>query len=275
MVKPENYPINYTSVLLSVLFFLTSYSSSAQSIIGSISGGFMPLNGAIVRNIQAGKIAVSDDKGNFQIKAVKGDTLTISFIGYKTDSLVVNTQTFAAINLQPLTNLLSEVLIRSNKLSPLLQLRKNQEDYKQIYRIGNNRNIFSASGDYRHIGVGLSIDALYSNFSKEGKDARKLQRVFLSNYQDELVDNRFTKSLVSKITGYQGKQLEDFMVNNRPNYDFIESASDYDLIQYIQRRIQGVVLQTDHPSAKKTDDHRFTIKYKMPVMKSATDPGIR
>lgn len=275
MLRPKNYLINYLPAFLSITFFLCAQFAVAQTISGSVIGVADPLNGAIIKNTTARKVTLSDLKGNFKISAAKGDTLIVSFYNYKTDTLMVNGQTFFTITLQPLIQLLSEVLIKSNRLSPLAQLKKNQQNYKQIYRIGDNSRLLSTSGDYQHIGVGLSIDALYSTFSKEGKDARHLQHVFVNQYYNDIVDNRFNKSLVSKITGYQGRQLEDFMADNRPTYEFIQLATDYDLIQYIQRRTQGVVLQTDNPMPKKTEDRRFKIKYKMPVTKSATGLGIR
>lgn len=275
MLQCKHYRINHLSFFLSVLFFLCAHFSFGQVISGSVTDNFIPLNGAIVKNISTKKVTISDVKGNFKINAVKGDTLTISLFFYKADTLVVNGQAFLAITLQPLTHLLSEVLINSNRLSPLAQLKKNQEDYKQIYRIGNNSRVFSVSGDYRHMGVGLNIDALYSNFSKEGKAARRLQQVFVNQYHNDMVDNRFTKNLVSRITGYQGGELEDFMADNRPSYAFIESATDYDLIQFIQRRIHGVVLQTDKPAAKKKSEQGFKIIYKMPQIKTASGLGLR
>lgn len=275
MLLHKNYHINHLSFFLSVLFFLCAHVSFGQTISGSVTDNFTPLNGAIVKNISGKKAAISDGNGNFKITAGKGDTLTISFISYKTDTLMLKDQTFLAITLQPLTQLLSEVLINSNRLSPLAQFNKNQDDYKQIYRIGNNRRLISASGDYRHLGVGLNIDALYSTFSKEGRDARRLQRVFVNHYHNDIVDSRFNKTLVSRITGYKGKQLEDFMADNRPSYSFIESATDYDLIQFIQRCIHGVVLQADNPAAKKTNKEGFKIIYKMPKMKTASGLDIR
>lgn len=271
---PENTHINKLSVLLSVVLFLCANISFAQSLTGSVSGNFVPLNGAVVKNISKTKATMSDVNGNFKINAISGDTLTVGFMGFKTDTLKVKQQAFLVFTLQPLTQLLGEVNISSNRLSPLAQFRKNQEDYKQIYRIGDNTHVFSASGDYRRIGVGLNIDALYSNFSKQGKDARRLQKVFVKDYYNDIVDTRFTKNLVNRITGYQGKQLDDFMADNRPSYEFIQSATDYDIIQFIQRRTRGILLQTDNPTAKKTKD-KFKITFKNPPIKTAPGLGIR
>lgn len=259
-------------VLLFIIFF--GAPTFAQSLPGSVTSNFISLNGAIIRNITAKKIAVSDVHGSFRINAVNGDTIITSFIGYNTDTLIVKTQNFLAISLRPFINALGEVIIKGNKLSPLEQFKKNKEDYKQIYRIGDNSHLFSAGGGYGHIGVGLSVDALYSTFSKEGKDARRLQRILINDYHSSLVDSRFTKNLVSRITGwYQGKQLDDFMTDNRPTYEFIQTATDYDLIEYIRRRTKGIILQTDNPSPKKTEDRGFKVKFKMPNIQLNNRPS--
>ncbi|MGY3211777.1 hypothetical protein [Mucilaginibacter sp. HD30] len=275
MLQAKNYHVKRLPFCLPLLFLLSIHVSFGQSISGSVNDSLTPLSGAIVKNISIQKLTLTDVKGNFKINGSKGDTLVTVFFNCKTDTTIVSGQTLFAITLQPLSRVLSEATINGHRLSPLAQFRKNQENYKQIYRIGDNSHLFSFNGDYRHMGVGLSLDALYSNFSKEGKNARRLQQVFVSRYNDDIIDNRFTKDLVGRITGYQGKQLENFMADNRPSFDFIQSATDYDLIQFIQRRVRGVILPTDNPAIRKKEGSGFKIVFKNPDIKPKTVPGIR
>ncbi|QEM03121.1 hypothetical protein DIU31_006140 [Mucilaginibacter rubeus] len=244
----------------------------AQGMSGSVSHNNSPLSGAIIRNTETNKIAISDIDGKFQITAFKGDTLVTSFVGYKSDTLILQNQTSLSVYLQPATQSLTEVVIKGNRLDPLVIFRKNQQDYKQIYRIGDNSRLFNVGGGLGRVGVGISIDALYSTFSKEGKDARRLQRVLLNDYHNSVVDNRFTRSLVSKVTGYKGQQLEDFMMDNRPSYEFVQASTEYDIIAYIKRKIGGIALQSDNPSATKTEEKGFKIKFKMPNIQPNNRP---
>ena len=61
-------------------------------------------------------------------------------------------------------------------------------------------------------GVGLGIDAIWSAFSKEGKNARKLMETMERDYQNAFIDQIFTKDLVSKTTGLKGDKLLIFMI---------------------------------------------------------------
>lgn len=245
-------------------FFLLFVAGNCRSqvITGIVTGSTGYLNGAFVINNSTKLSASTDLTGEFRINAKKGDTLTVSSLNYIPDTIVINDLKLLLINLKTKGIILNDVFVRSTKLSPLERYRKNQEDYKQIYRLGNMSNIISLNGNSNQAGIGLNIDALYSALSTQGKNARKLQRTLTSDYYDSIVDSRFTTSLVSQVTGYQGKQLDDFIVNNRPSYEFIANASDYDIIQYIKRRINGLVLESDNPVQSKPKSGGFHIKYK-------------
>jgi hypothetical protein len=239
--------------LLILVVFLVGYESvKAQHLTGTVSEQSTPLSGAVISNKRFKTPAVSDGKGDFIIVAAKRDTLITTLVGYKPDTTVITNQAFLIINLQPRSKTLSDVIINSTTLSPLDKFKKNQSDYKQIYRIGDDKNAFGFGGGLGGIGLSINIDKLYSALSKEGKDARRLQKVLVNDYHADIVNSRFTDSLVSKITGYKDKQLDDFMINNRPSYEFVIKASDYDLVAYIKRRIKGIILPTDSPEAAKS-----------------------
>ncbi|GAA3991964.1 hypothetical protein [Mucilaginibacter dorajii] len=188
-------------------------------------------------------IAISNENGKFELVLKIGDTVSASYIGFKTDTLIFRNQSPLLITLKPLPNMLGEVFIRS-KISPLEKFKRNQADYKQIYRIGDDSHVISIAAGYG-AGLVINIDALYSALSKEGKDARRLQKTLIRDYHGDIVDARFTKSLVIKLTGYEGPQLENFMINNRPTYEFIKSASDYDIIEYIKQKAGKTALSKD------------------------------
>lgn len=246
----------------------------AQNISGKVSSNGIPLSGATIRNAIIRKITLSDIEGNFQIQGRKGDSLIISYIGYGNDTIKLNTEVTLSIFLQNINLRLGEVSIKGKQLAPLERFMRNQEEYRQIYRIGNNSQLFNAGGNFRNIGVGISIDALYSTFSKQGRNARRLQKVLLADYYDRLVDVQFNKNLVNKITGYTGQQLEDFMMTNRPSYEFVLTATEYDIITFIKRRVSGTVLQTDNPPLISTKDKSFKIKFKLPNIQPNDRPSI-
>lgn len=219
-----------------LLAIITGSFAYGQSRSGIVIGDSKPLNGATIKNLKLNMLAISGDEGAFTLKLNSGDTVVTSYLGFKSDTLIFYEQSSLLITLKPLTNKIGEVVIKGFKITPLEKFRKNQEDYKQIYRIGDDSHMFNALGGFGFAGFAISIDALYSHFSREGKNARKLQKTLVRDYYADIVDSRFTKSLVTKYTGYEGQQLDNFMIDNRPTYEFMKYASDYDVIKYIQQK---------------------------------------
>jgi hypothetical protein len=85
-------------------------------------------------------------------------------------------------------------------------------------------------------GIALNIDKLYNAVSKEGKDARRLQKNLTTDYKNSVVDKRFNP-LAAQITGYKDQKLKDFIMDNRPSYEMVARSSDYDLVQYIKQKL--------------------------------------
>jgi hypothetical protein len=176
-------------------------------------------------------------KGEFTTTGRKGDTLVLAVENYLVDTVTVKSQQTLIVYLKRTSILLKEVKITDSARTPKAILEQNQKDYKSIYRIGNNKDLLTLGGA-NGIGAGLSIDALYSLFSKEGKNARFLQKIIERDYREAMIDYRFTKTLVNQATGLQGDKLDDFMGQFRPSYYFILEASDYALISYIREGYQ-------------------------------------
>jgi hypothetical protein len=232
--SPDSY--QYLRCYFIVLTLITVNNIAySQNKVGVVVGDSKLLSGAIVKNLSLGLLTISGDQGAFTLKVNNGDTILTNSLGFKTDTLIYHEQSSLLIVLKPLSNILNEVIIREFKINPLEKFRKNQDDYKQIYRIGNDKNWFTPMiGPFS--GIAINIDAFYSHFSRAGKNARKLQKTLITDYYADLVDSRFTKELVTKYSGYEGQQLDNFMIDYRPTYDFIKYASDYDLIKYIQQK---------------------------------------
>jgi hypothetical protein len=109
-----------------------------------------------------------------------------------------------------------------------------QEEYKDIYRIGNSSDLLHTGGGSGLGGVGLSIDALYSLFSRQGKNARNLQKTIDRDFKDLVIDYRYTPALIQQVIGLTGAKAKDFMQQYRPAYSFVLEANDYDMIRFIQ-----------------------------------------
>lgn len=217
------------------LLFIALLHTHAQNVSGMVSTTSARSIGATIKNLATSSQAITDNNGMFSIRVKKGDTLLTSQLFYKTDTLVYTGQAYLAIQLHTEKIPLREVTIKATKLSPLDIYEQNKQEYKDIYWKGDYSHMFGVSIGTMP-GIAINIDKLYNLLSKQGKDARTMQRTLTRDYHDDVIDRRFTKTLVGNVTGYDGSKLDTFMMKYRPTYDFIAKASDYDVMNYIKEK---------------------------------------
>jgi len=111
-------------------FILISYHSFSQALKGivlekKINGKTEPIIGAVVRWQNAKTGSSADIEGKFSLpKATKNYQLIISSVGFKTDTLTINSEDFITIYLQSESSTLQEVTVRSeatviDRLNPI------------------------------------------------------------------------------------------------------------------------------------------------------------
>lgn len=103
--------------MLFVVFCLCLLTSAIQAQTRVIKGVITsqsdkaPLLGATVLNKTTGSGVAADMDGKFSIKATKGDTLIISFIGYLTQKIVINTQKELVVSLVEESERIDDVVV--------------------------------------------------------------------------------------------------------------------------------------------------------------------
>lgn len=182
-----------------------------------------------IYNTANDEMKYNDKRGEFAIKSNPGDTLIAIVKGYHADTLVVKKDPIIVFNLNRATIWLDEVSILA-KRSPAEILAERKRDYSSAYKKGDPGSLFSVGPT----GAGLSINALYSLLSRQGKNARFLQELIQREYENNVIDGKFTQTIVKRLTNLDGVALEDFMQQYRPSYHFIMQANDYELGKYIQ-----------------------------------------
>jgi len=223
--------------LLLCLMLLYCWLAKAQSqaIAGLITNGSDRLSHAVIKNTSTRRQTLSNDLGQFTINATKGDTLVISKTDYVNDTLSIENDQSLIVQLKRVPTMLKEVVVNGTAITPASVYDQNKKDYKDIYFKGDKSNMIGTSVGLG-FGVNLNIDKLYSALSKQGKDARRMQRTLTSDYRNSVVDKRFNP-IAARISGYRGKQLSDFIKDNRPAYEMVIKATDYDLVQYIRKKL--------------------------------------
>ncbi|NLR94825.1 SusC/RagA family TonB-linked outer membrane protein [Flammeovirga agarivorans] len=108
-------PFSFLSKLyfLSLLFGLLAISAEAQERV--IKGTVKDYNGSVpgvnVTILGTSQGTVTDFDGNFKITANEGDVLSITFVGYKQQSITIGTQTFIDVVLEEDVKQMEEVVV--------------------------------------------------------------------------------------------------------------------------------------------------------------------
>jgi len=180
-------------------------------------------------NLRTGNVIYNNIKGEFDLQARIGDRIVAMSKGYFPDTLAVDDKGLLLFHLLRESIYIDEVQVLARK-SPEEILKKAREDYNKAYRLAGYGDVFSVGPN----GAGLSINSIYSLFSKEAKRARRLTKTIENDYKENVIDYKFTKELISKVTGLSFDESERFRRIFRPSYFFILAASDYELTNYIK-----------------------------------------
>lgn len=170
-------------------------------------------------------------KAEYKINAQTGDQLIINKVGYFPDTLTVTTANTLLIYLKPTSIQLRQVTIHDTALTPQKRYLATKQEYSKAYGSNAYRDPLSVSPGS---GAGISIDAIWNSFSREGRNAAKLQGIIERDYRENQIDYRFNKTFVANITGLKDPQLSDFMLKYRPGYYTVTNASQYDFVRSIR-----------------------------------------
>lgn len=186
-------------------------------------------------NIRTQQSVYNTLKADFKINVQVGDQLIVNKIGYFSDTISVQNYGSLLVYLKPTSRLLREVMIRDSVLSPQKRYMAIKKEYSKAYGSDAYRDVLSVSPGS---GAGISIDALWNMLSRSGRNAQKLQNQIERDYRESLIDSRFNKTLVGRVTGLSDPQLTDFMFKYRPGYYQVMTANDYDFIASIKANLK-------------------------------------
>ena len=172
----------------------------------------------------------NNNKGEFATTAKVGDTIFAALSGYAMDTIVYKGQNSILFQLKSLSIKLKEVKVMGKLPTPAEQYTKTMRDYKSTLAKGSSKDLLNLGQG----GVGLGIDAIYALLSKQGRNARHLQAVIEKDYHEAIIDFRFRPEYIKAITGANDTELQDFMLQYRPTYQFTLTASDYAFVSFVK-----------------------------------------
>lgn len=217
---------------LLLLFFATIFFASPV-----LAQEFM-LNGAILENGAKIRLALaevyntrnkysvgSNDMGLFQIRARVGDTLIISKRGFRDKTLPITDTKDIIVNLNRSETTLNEVVINGQSKKQTL------DAIRQDFR---NKGSYYAGKPPLLSYFFTPLTAIYELVGRTPNNARRFNKMYVTELQNNQVDQLFNKSTINKHTGLEGKELENFMVNYRPDYDKAKNWTVYDATKWIK-----------------------------------------
>lgn len=181
---------------------------------------------AQVTNLRTKFTVSSNDLGLFQVKANIGDTLVIYKQDFSDKQMVISSTKDLIVYLDNgAGTTLHEVNIKGKSKKAEL------DELKQDYR---DKGSFYAGKPPLLSYIFAPITALYELFGRTPKNAKRFGNYYNREMQQTQIDGYFNESLIKKNTELSGKELEDFMLNYRPDYQKAKNWTEYDAVKYIR-----------------------------------------
>ncbi len=168
----------------------------------------------------------SNDLGLFEIKAAVGDTLLITKRGfYDLQVVVINSQSLVLKLNKGI--MLNEVLIKGkSKEQALTDIDNDFKDKGSFYAGKPPLALLSPFG-------GSPLTFFYELFGKTPRNARRFRKYHVTENQQTRVDQFFNRETIHKTTGLDGKELDNFMISYRPDYEQSKNWTTYDATKWI------------------------------------------
>ena len=247
--------------LIILLILLTSQLAFAQkqwSVFGKVVNeeNYKPISSLTVTNQRTNHVVVTNADGDFYIRAAEGDSLIITGIGYGRKAVYwdKSIEDFV-VGVEQTAIGLAEVIVKDKRTETIereiKEFLENPHNSATMKRdIMGNLVQLSGSGGLGG-GAGISIDALYDLWSKEGKNRRKAAEMEYQDLKRFYITLRYNKGKVATITKLTEPDLSEFMNYCQLNDSFILEASDYDLTYQILMCLREFNNTASFPSLRK------------------------
>lgn len=194
----------------------------------------------------------TSEKGLFTIYNLRrGDTIKITFVGYKSHFLVYSqkvTDTIAIYLDQMVTSLKSVVIIgKRPSNTDSIKLRKEfapvfnykGTTFKDVFMPNSNNilpyNDFITSTNNMTTLISVNLLQVVDWLGKNKTPTSKLQQTLLRDEQNNYVDQVFSRQKVVELTHLKGDSLQNFMDKYRPSAGTARTMNDYEMMIYIKK----------------------------------------
>lgn len=202
------------------------------------------LAGVYVANLSTKTATNTFSDGTFLLPYVQNDTIQLHSIGYEdkliyTNTLFIPDAIEITIFMQPKVYKLKEidVSIYPDKESFADDFKDQEISAPEIktYGAGKPETLEDVETDLNaHIPLGSPITFLYSKFSKEAKEKKRLSKAKVQNERERIIKEKYNPQIVQKVTGLASEEAaKEFMKNCPLEDEFVIRAAEYDIVKAI------------------------------------------
>jgi len=188
---------------------------------------------------------ITNEKGEFTIRAAVNDTLYLSFLGFKPQKIRVTNDMFkfkdTKIALTELAYALEEVIVRPYQLTGYLEIDVKNLPINNAYQYsisglsvayeGGNKN---PSAVTKVLGAILNpADLLRNLFGKKPAQMRKLRQMKEDEEIRNLLASKFDRELLTEFLQLEKVDIQDILNNCNYSKSFIITANDLQILDAI------------------------------------------
>ncbi|MFS4468095.1 carboxypeptidase-like regulatory domain-containing protein [Maribacter sp. 2210JD10-5] len=204
-----------------------------------------PMESVHVVNLNQVFGTITNEKGEFTIRAAVNDTLYFSFLGFKSQKIRVTNDMFkfedTKISLTELAYALEEVIVRPYQLTGYLEIDVKNLPINNAYQYsisglsvgyeGGNKN---PSAVTKVLGAILNpADLLRNLFGKKPNQMRKLRQIKEDDQIRNLLASKFDRETLTELLQLEKVDIQDILNNCNYSKSFITTANDLQILDAI------------------------------------------
>lgn len=220
--------------LCCLFFVFSAIAQKERTVYGQVVDveNGKPINSVTIINKRTKQRAVSNEKGDFFVWAAAGDSIKTIAVGYRGEGIKYDgTSNKPVITMKLDAIALAEVVVtekRNENLKAEIEAFLRNPGGRTGMRQEIMKNMLQTQ-NLSQPGIGISIDALYDMYSRQGKSRQKVAEFEMLDAKKFYAELRYNKPWVNYLTKLEGQELDNFMKFCTLTDDFILRASDYDL----------------------------------------------
>ncbi len=201
-----------------------------------------PMESVHVVNLNQVVGTITDQKGEFSVRAAVNDTLYFTFLGFKSQKVRVTNDMFkfkdTKIKLTELAYALEEVILKPYQLTGYLEIDVKNLPVNNAYQysisglsVGYEAGKKNPSAVTKVLGAILNpADLLRNLFGKKPKQMRKLRQMKEDDDIRDLLAAKFDRETLTELLQLEKADIDDILSNCNYSKSFITTANDLQIL---------------------------------------------